>query len=215
MSDAIIGPRLEGLIISPAVSITEAIVRMDKAGIGALALCSGEGKLVGFLTDGDVRRAVLRKRPMEEPCSSISNPKPITAPVPIAPAEALHLMNRYDIHHLPVVDADGVLVDLILRRDLGLAIEAKPSAHERLECALIYPSTSISEAIAALDRAGTGALVLCTHDRILRGELSQRLFVIGLDYRETVGVLLGEDRSEHHHVAALEVRAPGHQHGGQ
>src|SRR6476469_8859559 len=46
------------------------------------------------------------------------------------------------------------------------------------------------------------------HNRILSGKLAQRLFVIGLDNRETVGVLLGEDRPEHHHVAALEVRAP-------
>jgi hypothetical protein len=46
------------------------------------------------------------------------------------------------------------------------------------------------------------------HDRILRGELVQRLLVVRLDNREAVRVLVGEDRPEHDHVATLEVRAP-------
>src|SRR5207248_1530385 len=46
------------------------------------------------------------------------------------------------------------------------------------------------------------------NDRVLRGELAQRLLVTRLDNREAVRVLVGEDRSEHDHVATLEVRAP-------
>ena len=46
------------------------------------------------------------------------------------------------------------------------------------------------------------------HDRVLRGELAQRLLVVRLDDREAVRVLVGQDRSEHDHVAALEVRPP-------
>ena len=84
-----------------------------------LALCSSNRKLVGLLTDGDIRRAILKSRLLDDPCSSISTSEPITALQPIASAEALRLMNRHDINHLPVVDADGVLHDLILRRDLG------------------------------------------------------------------------------------------------
>jgi hypothetical protein len=46
------------------------------------------------------------------------------------------------------------------------------------------------------------------HDWVLRGELAQCLLVIGLHNRKAVRVVVGEDRSEHDHVAALEVRAP-------
>ncbi len=107
------------MIVAPTASIGEAIARLDKAGTGALAVCSDDRKLVGFLTDGDIRRAILRCCSLDDACGSISNSEPITALHPIAPAEALRLMNRHDINHLPVVDADGVLHDLILRRDLG------------------------------------------------------------------------------------------------
>jgi len=164
--------RLESVIISPAASIGEAIARLEKAGTGALALCSGNRKLVGLLTDGDVRRAILKSRMLDDPCGSISSLEPITALQPVAPGEALRLMNRHDINHLPVVDADGVLHEFILRRDLGTKVELEATAQQRLESAVISPTTSIAEAIALLDKAGTGALVLCTNDRILCGLLT-------------------------------------------
>ena len=87
------------------------------------SLCSSDRKLVGLLTDGDIRRAILKSRPLDDPCGSICSLEPIAALRPIASAEALRLMNRHDINHLPVVDADGVLHDLILRRDLGAEID--------------------------------------------------------------------------------------------
>ena len=46
------------------------------------------------------------------------------------------------------------------------------------------------------------------HDRVLRGELAQRRLVVCLDNREAVRVVVAQDRPEHDHVAALEVRAP-------
>ena len=52
--------RLESVIISPSVSIGDAIARLDKAGTGALVACSSNRKLVGLLTDGDIRRAILK-----------------------------------------------------------------------------------------------------------------------------------------------------------
>ena len=164
--------RLESVIISPAASIGDAMARLDKAGTGALALCSGNRKLVGVLTDGDIRRAMLRSRGLDDRCGSICSLEPIAALQPVAPAEALRLMNRHDINHLPVVDADGVLRDLILRRDLGTAIDLEASAQLRLECAVISPEASIAEAMALLDKAGTGALVICTNGRILCGLLT-------------------------------------------
>jgi dTDP-glucose pyrophosphorylase/CBS domain-containing protein len=172
MTHTTVETTLEDFIISPSATIGEAIAHLDKAGIGALALCSGNRKLVGFLTDGDIRRAILQSRGLDETCASVSSREPVCALKPITPADALRLMNRHDISHLPVVDADGVLHDLLLRRDLGTKIELEATARQRLENAVVSPATSIADAIAILDKAGTGALVLCTQDRVLRGILT-------------------------------------------
>jgi dTDP-glucose pyrophosphorylase/predicted transcriptional regulator len=164
--------RLASVIISPSASIGEAIAQMDKAGTGALALCSSNRKLVGLLTDGDLRRAILKSRMLDDPCCSISSLEPITALQSVAPAEALRLMTRHDVDHLPVVNTGGILVDFILRRDLGAWVEFEATAEQRLECVLVSPATPIAEAIALLDKAGTGALVLCTSARLLCGLLT-------------------------------------------
>jgi dTDP-glucose pyrophosphorylase/CBS domain-containing protein len=172
MTHTALETRLESVIIAPAASIREAIACLDKAGTGALALCSSNRKLVGLLTDGDIRRAILKSRMLNDPCGTISNLEPIVALQPIAPSEALRLMNRHDVNHLPVVDTNGVLCDFILRRDLGAEVELEATGQQRLESVAISPTTSIAEAIALLEKAGTGALVLCTNGRTLRGLLT-------------------------------------------
>src|ERR1700735_1221062 len=118
MTDTLRQARLESVIISPSCSISEAMVSLDKAGTGALVLCTGSRMVVGLLTDGDIRRAILKGRSLGDLCSSIANKKPILAVRPVSSAEALGVMNQRDIHHLPVVDKEGILADFILRQDL-------------------------------------------------------------------------------------------------
>jgi dTDP-glucose pyrophosphorylase/CBS domain-containing protein len=164
--------RLESVVVSSSLSIGEAIARLDKAGTGAVALCGENRKLVGLLTDGDIRRAILRSVTLDNLCGSISNSQPIAALEPVDSAEALRLMNQHDIHQLPVVNADGMLVDFLLRRDLSQESEFESTTERRLESVVISPDTTIAEAIAQLDKAGTGVLLLCQSDRILRGVIT-------------------------------------------
>ena len=75
----------------------------------------------GLLTDGDLRRAILRGVAFDQACSSIANPDPVTAPKGCSSSEALRLMDRakeFVLNHLPVVDESGRIVDLLLRSDL-------------------------------------------------------------------------------------------------
>lgn len=172
MSDFDTSQHLENVIVSPEVSIAESMARLDQAGTGALVLCAPGRKLLGLLTDGDIRRAILRSVAPEEPCGTIANRNPITTSSPLSSAEALRLLNRHDINHLPVVDAKGELQDFLLRRDLVTEDEFEASARERLGSVMISPSTPLAEAIVRLDQAGTGALVLCSSDRTLCGLLT-------------------------------------------
>src|SRR5208337_3420420 len=163
---------LANFVISADVTITEAIARLDAAGIGALAICSAGYKLCGILTDGDLRRAVIKAQPLDAPCQTIATRNPIVASPSTTRLQALHLMNQHDINHLPIIDEQGVLQELLLRRDLVVQGEIEADASELLEMVALLPSTSIAEAIAQLDKAGTGALVLCTADRMLFGLLT-------------------------------------------
>lgn len=147
--------RLDSIVISPGASISEAIAQLDKAGTGALVVCSSGRKPYGLLTDGDIRRALLQARDLEDPCGTIANRRPIVSRVPLLPIEALRLMNQHDISHLPVLGAEGELVDFLLRKDLGAEQELAARTRQRLDSVVISPTASIVEAIAQLDKAGT------------------------------------------------------------
>lgn len=172
MSDFDTSQRLDNVIISSDASISEAMAQLDRAGTGALVLCSTGRKLYGLLTDGDIRRAILRSVALAEPCGTIASRNPIAALSPLSRPEALRLLNQHDINHLPVVDAEGDLQDFLLRRDLVTEDELETRARERLDNVVISFTASLAEAIARLDQAGTGALVLCSSDRTLYGLLT-------------------------------------------
>jgi dTDP-glucose pyrophosphorylase/CBS domain-containing protein len=154
------------------VTVSEAIACLDAAGIGALAVCSAGYKLCGILTDGDLRRAVIKANSFDAPCRAIATRNPIVASPSTTRLQALHLMNRHDIDHLPIVNEQGVLQDLLLRRDLVVQGDFETDVSELLDTVTLLPSASIAEAIAQLDKAGTGALVLCSADRMLIGLLT-------------------------------------------
>jgi dTDP-glucose pyrophosphorylase/CBS domain-containing protein len=175
---------LDGLIVSPDATIAEALSQLDQAGTGAVVLCTDDRKLYGILTDGDVRRAMMHSLELNNPCGAIANRKPIISFVPLLPGEALRLMRKHQIDHLPVIDAEGKLVDFMLRKYLTAEEELASKARQRLENVVIRPSATITDAIAQLDRAGTGALLLCADDEKLFGLLTdgdiRRAFLSGV-----------------------------------
>lgn len=113
--------RLNQSLIFFGAPISEAIAQLERAGTGALILCDENRALRGLLTDGDLRRAILRGVEFDKPCSTIANPDPVVMGPACAPAEALHLMDHskdFVLNHLPIIDEGGRVAGLLLRSDL-------------------------------------------------------------------------------------------------
>jgi len=106
--------------VSETTSIFETI-RVIGDGSLQMALVCRDGRLLGTVTDGDIRRAILASVPLDSPISVVMNCTPITAPVGISNLAALILMRRHSIHQLPVVDTDGTIIDVMLIDDLTAA----------------------------------------------------------------------------------------------
>ena len=163
--------RLADSIVAPGTSISQAMAQLERAGIGALLLCDADRRLCGLVTDGDIRRAVLQGRSLDDSCSVIATLNPVKVEAPVTPEDALRIMDAHDIHHLPAVDAAGRVQDLVLRQDL--AVEGDHAWNERrLSAVIIAPEASISEAMAQLDKAATGVLLICDKVRHLLGLLT-------------------------------------------
>lgn len=113
--------RLNLCVIAPEHPILDAISVLDKAGTGVLLVCEADRKLKGVITDGDIRRAILNGISLEESCSKIMLKSPVTARSGLSDTERLHLLDQsksFYLNQLPIVDDQGKVVDLILRRDL-------------------------------------------------------------------------------------------------
>ncbi len=165
-------PDLSPVIVAPDHTLERAMAQLDRAGTGALAVCDPDRRLLGLLTDGDIRRALLAEAPLSAPCSRFCTQDPVTVRDPVTPDAALLLMNQRDINQLPVLDDDGILVALLRRNELLAADTRELHRRDRLSEAVVSPDLSIAEAMGRLDAAGTGAVLLCDQERRLLGVLT-------------------------------------------
>ena len=103
-------------------SVLEAIAVMSQTAgrPGATSVTDAEGKLVGFFTDGDLRRLVesgreaIRDIPIRDVMTA--NPKSIQ-PETFA-LEALGYLHSHSVDQMPVIDSDGKAIGLLDVQDL-------------------------------------------------------------------------------------------------
>jgi arabinose-5-phosphate isomerase len=91
---------------------------------GATCVVTDEGKLVGFFTDGDLRRLVNSdrfKHPRDIPIAEVMTRNPKTAQESDYVVQAVVTLRRYKIDELPVVTPEGVLVGVLDVQDLLVA----------------------------------------------------------------------------------------------
>lgn len=101
-------------LISPEATLTETIENLNTVAI-KLALCvDGEGRLVGTVTDGDLRRGLLRGLSMQDSVREIANPNPLVVPEGTERDTVHAIMHVNKVLQVPVVDAERRVVGLHL-----------------------------------------------------------------------------------------------------
>jgi len=113
----------ESVVISPDAPLAEAIAKVDASGLQVALVVGRDTVLLGILTDGNIRRAILAGRDLQIPVSEIMTAEPITAVPSTSPDEMLALMRGKVLHHLPLVDAANRLVGLATLDELIGAVE--------------------------------------------------------------------------------------------
>lgn len=92
-------------LVNDSVSVTEAITELNEKNLGAVLIVNGDNCLQGILTDGDVRRIILRDRKIEElELSKVMTINPLTIDGALLAADALSIMQRHEVTVLPVVN---------------------------------------------------------------------------------------------------------------
>ena len=91
------------LLIPPTASIREAISRIDAGNAQIVLVADENGTLMGTITDGDVRRGMLRGCALDDASSRIMNSRPQTAHVNESREAILRIMRDKQIHQIPLV----------------------------------------------------------------------------------------------------------------
>lgn len=113
-------PLAEIATVAPDTSMFDAMWAVTKAGVGAACVVEG-GLLVGFISDGDLRRHSLEYPDLREHLASeIMTRQVTTIPPGLLAVEALESfqMNPRPLGEMPVVDAEGRLLGLLMLKDL-------------------------------------------------------------------------------------------------
>jgi arabinose-5-phosphate isomerase len=108
-------------VVPASKSLIDVMAAISRAGAGAAFMVDGEGRLTGILTEGDIRRALLKDRnALDQPVEAIMNRSPLViAGDPLA-VEALSILEESPRRpgEAPVVDPEGRPVGLIMLKDL-------------------------------------------------------------------------------------------------
>ena len=92
------------ILVLPGTSIREAIQVLDKSAKQIVLVVDGSNRLVGTITDGDVRRGILKGVSLDEPAQRIMNSDPTVAMADESRESILSVMQLKGLHHIPLVD---------------------------------------------------------------------------------------------------------------
>ena len=109
---------LSQILIKPNTSILDTLKVIDNAAVEIALVVDDNKRLIGTVTDGDIRRGLIKGTKLEEPIDTLMNPSPITAGLNSTDDELLFLMTNRSIKHLPILDKNRRVLRLVLLKDL-------------------------------------------------------------------------------------------------
>jgi IMP dehydrogenase len=157
------GMIVEPVTLSPNNRLSDAIQVMERYHISGIPITDENGKLVGILTNRDIRFEEDMDRTVGE---VMTKENLITVPVGTTLEQAKEILHKYKIEKLPVVDDNGKLMGLITVKDIQKRIQfpnATKDERGRLRvAAAVGTGQDALERAQELVRAGVDAIVIDT-----------------------------------------------------
>jgi IMP dehydrogenase len=157
------GMIVEPVTIRPTATIADAMDLMERFHISGVPVTDHDGRLVGIITNRDLRFTPRSDLPVSEAMTAEGL---VTAPEGTGLDEAMVILGRHRIEKLPIVDASGLLSGLITVKDIQKRI-AHPHATKddrgRLRvAAAVGTGPDVVERAAALVERGVDVVVVDT-----------------------------------------------------
>jgi len=112
-----ISEKCKKILVKPNLSLKEALKQMDKTALQVLIVADEEDRLLGIVTDGDMRRAIIEGLDFKTSIEDIMTKNPIVMSCKGNKGEALRLMKKYEIRHILVINEKKKIVDIFSWND--------------------------------------------------------------------------------------------------
>src|SRR5271166_2486359 len=125
---------LDLVTLPPEATARHAIQSLNTSTKGIVLVTEENRRLLGTITDGDIRRALLDRLSLDLTLEQIlakkknsANAVPITANLGDSTEKYLQLMRQHRVQQLPLLDGEGSVVDLVTLQDLEKAPISSPA----------------------------------------------------------------------------------------
>lgn len=113
---------MKNYVITSDVSLYDALQQMNERKVKFLVVVDSENKIVGTLTDGDIRRGILKDPDLSQSVENSVCKNITTLKKGDGLSDAIKAFQDERIEFLPVVDSENRLVNLIKRRNLHVLL---------------------------------------------------------------------------------------------
>lgn len=108
----------ESVLISPSTTIIDAIKIIDTSAMQIALVVDDQKRLLGTVTDGDIRRGILKGIKLEQQVTSVMKEDPLTVGPEQNRDAILKIMKEKAIKQVPVIDGNGYVIKLELIDEL-------------------------------------------------------------------------------------------------
>jgi IMP dehydrogenase len=136
------GMIVEPVTLRPEATVAEAEAIMAHYHISGVPITDESGRLVGILTNRDIRFARHSQRPVSE---FMTREGLITAPLGTTLEQAREILHRYRIEKLPLVDEHGFLKGLITYKDILKRADYPQAAQDDKGRLLVAAAVGVGE----------------------------------------------------------------------
>jgi dTDP-glucose pyrophosphorylase len=107
----------EKILVDPNISIRQALQVIDKMGSNFVLVVDNQRKILGSLSDGDARRAILGGLTLSDPVHSAMNPAPKSVSVNRERLFRTNMIRKLGLQYLPIIQDDGSIVGVELANE--------------------------------------------------------------------------------------------------
>ncbi|MFJ8064180.1 nucleotidyltransferase family protein [Psychrobacillus sp. NPDC096426] len=101
------------ILVNENNTLLETMKIIDVSSMQFAAVVDGDLNLLGTVTDGDIRRSILRGEGLDVPIKQVMNPSPICATIENTYSDCLNLLKRHKLKQIPIISEGNKIIDII------------------------------------------------------------------------------------------------------